>query len=173
MKKLYAGLCVVMSSLLIVSSFGKVDPTPEQQQTFDKEILPLLTEQCMDCHSVAKGKTKGGLSLDSHESLLKGGENGKVIDFHNVKESTFIKAINWDGDLRMPEKKKLSDQQIALLTKWIEQGAFDTRASGELKDKRDHWAFKLPQVPKVPTVKNESWCFNKIDYFILSKLEEK
>jgi hypothetical protein len=173
MKKLRVGLCVVMSSLLIATSFGRVEPTAEQQQIFDKEILPLLSEQCMDCHSVAKGKTKGGLSLDSHESFVKGGESGKTVNFHNIKESLFIKAINWDGDLRMPEKKKLSDEQIALLTKWVEQGAFDTRATGELKDKRDHWAFKLPQVPKVPLVKNEYWCYNKIDYFILSKLEEK
>ena len=170
-----------ISKLLLIAwiiqsmmAFGVTDFTPDQTTFFENKIRPLLKEKCLECHS-HENKIKGGLSMDTREDLLKGGESGVVVDLKQVDKSILIKAINWDGDLKMPEKKKLSDEQIADLTKWLEMGIPDTRDGSKIvrKDKKEHWAFQPVVKPKVPPVKNEAWCYNKIDYFILSKLEEK
>ena len=115
-----------ISKLLLVAwimqsmtMFGATDFTPDQTTFFESKIRPLLKEKCLECHS-HENKIKGGLSMDTREDLLKGGESGIVVDLKQIDKSILIKAINWDGDLKMPEKKKLSDDQIADLTKWLE-----------------------------------------------------
>ena len=157
--------------------FAKQDFKPEQLNFFETKVRPLLTEKCLECHSNEKGKVKGGLSLDSREEILKGGENGDVFDKDNISKSTLLKAINWSGELQMPEKKKLTDEQINILTQWFEMGIPDPRQVGDkvLKNtkKKDYWSFQPVVKPKIPFVKMESWCYNNIDRFVLSKLEEK
>lgn len=163
---------LVLRSIMIHCLLGVIPFTSEQTAFFENKIRPVLKEKCLECHS-HENKIKGGLSMDTREDLLKGGESGEVVDLKKVDKSLLIKAINWDGDLKMPEKKKLSDEQIADLTKWLEMGIPDTRDGAKIvrKDKKEHWAFQPIVKPKVPVVKNETWCYNKIDYFILSKLE--
>ena len=157
--------------------FAKQDLNPEQLNFFETRVRPLLTEKCLECHSNEKGKVKGGLSLDSREEILKGGENGEVFNKDAISKSLLLKAVNWDGDLQMPEKKKLTTEQIGILTQWFEMGIPDPREVGDktLKNtkKKDYWSFQPVVKPKIPFVKMESWCYNNIDRFILSKLEEK
>jgi hypothetical protein len=164
----------LMSISLMCSSQAKTEFSSQQTTFFETEVRPLLKDKCLECHS-SEHKIKGGLSMDTRDELLKGGESGAVIDLKNSKASLLLRAINWDGDLHMPEKQKLSPEQIDVLTKWVEQGLPDTRDGSNVvkKDKKEHWAFQPVIKPKIPTVKNESWCYNKIDYFILSKLEER
>lgn len=152
---------------------AKQEFNSEQLNFFENKVRPLLSEQCLECHSNIKGKVKGGLSLDTRKEFIKGGESGSIYNESNVKESPLIKAINWDGELHMPEKKKLSPEQIGIFTKWLEQGAPDTREGDKtIKTKDSHWAFQPVIKPKVPYVKNENWCYNTIDRFVLAKLEE-
>jgi len=157
--------------------FAKQDLNPEQLNFFETRVRPLLTEKCLECHSNEKGKVKGGLSLDTREEILKGGENGDVFNKDAISKSLLLKAVNWDGDLQMPEKKKLTTEQIGILTQWFEMGIPDPREVGDktLKNtkKKDYWSFQPVVKPKIPFVKMESWCYNNIDRFILSKLEEK
>lgn len=156
------------------SLFAKQEFSSEQLNFFENKVRPLLAEQCLECHSNIKGKVKGGLSLDTRKEFMRGGESGVIYKPENIKDSTLLKAINWDGDLRMPEKKKLSTEQIQILTQWLEQGVPDTREEDKSVKKKDsHWAFQPVIKPKVPFVKNEAWCYNTIDRFILSKLEDK
>ena len=168
-------LVLVASFAAFCSSlFAKQEFSSEQLNFFENKVRPLLAEQCMECHSNAKGKVKGGLSLDTRKEFIRGGESGVIYKPENLKESPFLKAINWDGDLHMPEKKKLSPEQIAIFTQWLEQGVPDTRVEDKnVKTKESHWAFQPVVKPKVPFVKNENWCYNTIDRFVLAKLEEK
>ena len=168
---------LVLFTTFCSNLFAKQDFKPEQLNFFETKVRPLLTEKCLECHSNEKGKVKGGLSLDSREEILKGGENGDVFDKDNISKSTLLKAINWSGELQMPEKKKLTDEQINILTQWFEMGIPDPRQVGDkvLKNtkKKDYWSFQPVVKPKIPFVKMESWCYNNIDRFVLSKLEEK
>jgi hypothetical protein len=153
---------------------AKQEFSSDQLNFFENKVRPLLAEQCLECHSNTKGKVKGGLSMDTRKEVLRGGESGVIYKAESVKESPLIKAINWDGDLHMPEKKKLSSEEISILTQWLEQGVPDTRIEDNgSKKKESHWAFQPVVKPKVPFVKNEDWCYNTIDRFVLAKLEEK
>jgi len=161
--------------ILVLTCHSKQEFNTEQINFFEAKIRPILIEKCLECHSSEKGKVKGGLSLDSRDNLLKGGESGEVVDFKDVNGSILIKAINWDGDLHMPEKVKLTAEQIADITEWVKQKLPDSReAVIDLKTKKQNfWTFQPIVKPKVPYVKNEAWCYNTIDRFILAKLEEK
>jgi len=168
---------LVLFTAFCSNLFAKQDVTPDQLNFFETKVRPLLTEKCLECHSNEKGKVKGGLSLDSREEIIKGGENGDIFNKDNITQSTLLKAINWSGELQMPEKKKLTDEQISVLTQWFEMGIPDPRQVGDkaLKNtkKKEYWSFQPVIKPKVPFVKMENWCYNNIDRFILSKLEEK
>ncbi|MEQ1859554.1 MAG: PSD1 and planctomycete cytochrome C domain-containing protein [Chthoniobacteraceae bacterium] len=156
--------------------------TSEQTEFFESKVRPILSAQCYKCHSLEENKVKGGLSLDTKNGWQKGGDSGAVIEPGHPEKSLLITAIGYkDADLQMPPKgEKLSDEQIAVLTKWVKMGAPDPRVADEatktkltgLTDSaRHHWAY-LPVVkPAVPTVKNANWCKTPIDAYIAQGLE--
>src|SRR3954469_1650042 len=105
--------------------------SPDQTQFFEARIRPILTANCYKCHSIEQGKAKGGLTLDTRDGLLKGGENGSVLVAGDPTKSKLIAAITYnDPDLQMPPKgEKLSDKEIADLTAWVKMGAPDPRVA--------------------------------------------
>lgn len=90
---------------------------------FVTEIQPLFEASCVKCH--AKGKSKGGFSLETRESFLKGGETGPGATPGSGKKSLIVELIaSDDPDEVMPKKgKKLTDQEIAVVQRWIDEGA--------------------------------------------------
>ena len=85
----------------------------------------MLVDECYKCHSVASGKSKGGLLLDTKEGLLKGGENGPAIVPGEPEKSRLIEAVRYTNpDLQMPPKgHRLSEPQVADLVAWVKMGA--------------------------------------------------
>src|SRR5437867_9803969 len=112
-------------------AFGKI--TPEQAKSlppsaarnvdFAKEIKPVLEASCIKCHG--RGRTKGDLSIESRDTLLKGGESGPALVPGKSAESRVIELVaGLDPDSVMPQKgKRLTPEQIGLLRAWIDQGA--------------------------------------------------
>ena len=155
----------------------------EDFEFFEKNIRPVLVDNCYKCHSATSEKVKGGLLLDSKEGSLKGGDTGPAIVPGDLEKSLLIKAVRYtDKDLQMPPKdKKLPDAQIADLVAWVKMGAPDPRTNKAAAPKppydfaaaRKQWAFHPPQDPSIPTVKNKKWVKSPIDNFIEAKLEEK
>jgi hypothetical protein len=99
-------------------------PAPASHQIdFSKDIKPLFEAACIQCH--AKGKTKGGLSLETRDSFLKGGDTGPAAVPGKSAESLIVKLVaGLDPDSKMPKKgKKWTLEQIGLLRAWIDQGA--------------------------------------------------
>ncbi len=148
---------------------------PEHVDFFENKIRPMLVNHCLECHSQEKGKVKGGLNMDTRADFLKGGENGVSLKPGDVSGSAVVKAIEWADDLQMPPKKKLTDEQISIFKQWVSMGAPDPRegSSGPKWSKKDHWGFQPVTRPAVPKPKNDSWCKNSVDRFILAKIEEK
>jgi len=172
-------LCLVLFTTS-ASLLSAADLTPSQTQFFETKIRPVLAENCYKCHSSQAEKVKGGLLLDTRESLLKGGESGPAILPGDPDKSLLIKAINYrDPDLQMPPKgKKLPDDQIADLTAWVKMGAPDPRTTpaGQktlASDGKQHWAWQPLNKPEIPQVKDSTWARSPIDNFILAKLDEK
>jgi len=68
--------------------------SPEHKKFFEDKIQPILAESCYKCHSVAEGKSKGGLTLDTREALRKGGENGSAVKPGAPEESLLMTGLS-------------------------------------------------------------------------------
>jgi hypothetical protein len=157
---------------------------PAGLEFFEKNIRPIFTERCYECHSKEKGVSKGGLILDSRLGLLAGGDLGPAVVPGELKKSVLLVAVHQsDPDISMPPRKagaKLSPTQIGLIEEWIKMGAPAPAGAGGAKltglsDKaRGHWAFQQVRDVAVPTMLSDpAWGSNEVDAFILSKLDEK
>ena len=88
---------------------------------FESQVRPLLVARCHKCHGAAP--VKGGLSLVSRAGAIAGGDSGPVVVPGKPDESRLITAVRYaDNQLQMPPDAKLSDAEIARLTRWIQEG---------------------------------------------------
>mgnify|MGYP001161334150 FL=1 len=175
---------VALLSCLLVAFFcakAKSESSLKEEEVkfFESKIRPVLVEQCYRCHS-SEEKIRGGLSIDTREGILHGGDSGPAIVPGDLNSSLLWTAINWaDEDYEMPPKKKLPINVIADFKKWIEMGAPDPRVikAGYVKTEidiekgKDFWSFKKPIKRPLPEIKNESWPVSETDHFILAKLD--
>lgn len=119
---------------------------------FESKVRPLLVEKCLECHS-HQTETSGGLSLDSKDDWIKGGDSGQAIAPEQWDHSLVWKAVSYrDPHLQMPPSGKLSDKEIDILRQWLATGALDPRSSAAkrptlsqglpLENAQDHWAYR-------------------------------
>ena len=174
---------MTLAGALIVVSLGQAmaaDSNPKGIEFFEKNIRPVLANNCYQCHSADARNLKGGLFLDSKQGILNGGDSGPVIVPGNPSESRLIEAIHHNGKLKMPPKRKLPDRVIANFSIWISMGAPDPRVANggnpvkseiDLEEGRKFWSFNPPTKNQAPTVKNAAWPRGEIDQFVLAKLE--
>ncbi|HIE96619.1 MAG TPA: DUF1549 domain-containing protein, partial [Fuerstia sp.] len=157
-------------------------PTAAQLEFFEKEVRPLLAQQCYSCHSAKAKKLQAGLRVDSRAALLRGGDSGEAIFPGDADASLLIEAVRYES-YEMPPKGKLQAKDIKTLERWVEMGApwptedaptgiaappeFDL-----MHRKSEHWVWQPVRSPDVPQVANESWPRNDIDHFVLARLEE-
>lgn len=153
------------------------EPTREQTEFFEQKIRPVLADRCYKCHSAEADKIKGGLLLDTREGVIRGGESGAMIVPGDPDKSLLIQALRYtDESLKMPPKEMLSTNQIADFAAWVRMGAPDPRAEKTARTYRvttNSWAFRAPELPPIPKVKNKKWASQPIDAFILARLEQK
>ncbi len=137
-----------------------------------REVKPVLAEHCYRCHGASQ--QKAGLRLDTAAALTKGGDHGAGMVVGNSKESLLLQALRGTHAeiSQMPYKKPpLPDAQIAILARWIDQGA--KAPAAEVPQSDQHWAFVAPVRAPLPAVKQTKWPRNGIDRFILARLEKE
>ena len=116
-------ICAALLQMGICRSQG-AQPPQADVDFFEQKIRPVLVEKCYKCHSEQAPKLKGGLSLETREALLKGGETGPAIVLQKPAQSLLIKAIgHGNEDTAMPPKEKLPANVIADFEKWVQLGA--------------------------------------------------
>ncbi|HTL57302.1 MAG TPA: DUF1553 domain-containing protein [Candidatus Limnocylindrales bacterium] len=135
---------------------------------FDRDIRPILAENCYPCHGPDQNKRKAKLRLDLREDAIKVLPNGEcAIVPGDLSRSKLVERISSkDPDEIMPPSKsgkKLTSQEISLFTRWVADGA----------TWQNHWSFIAPRRPALPTVKNKRWPRNPIDNFVLARLEQE
>ncbi|MFO0941881.1 MAG: DUF1549 domain-containing protein [Pirellulales bacterium] len=138
---------------------------------FSSRAIALLEAKCTQCHGAAK--QEAGLRLDSAEGLLAGGDSGEVLVSGSAEKSRLIEYVRGDGDSIMPpEGDRLSEAEVELLRSWIKSGAKWSSKRNQLKSDEvsRHWAFRMIELPDVPTEKIKNWCRNEIDRFVAEKL---
>jgi hypothetical protein len=133
---------------------------------YNRDIKPILSENCYACHGPDHEKRKAGLRLDLRDELFKPLKSGAiaVVPGDLIKSELVRRITAADQDDRMPPLKSghtLTPAQIETLTRWVQEGA---RWSG-------HWAYLKPERPPLPDVKNQAWARNPIDGFVLARLE--
>jgi hypothetical protein len=160
-------------------------PTAAQLEFFESKVRPVLAENCYKCHSTGAEKIKGGLTLDTREGVLRGGDTGPSIVPGQPDASLLIKAVRYtDTDLQMPPgDKKLPDQAIRDLEQWVALGAPDPRTdaataqqlhAADLAKARQHWAFQPVRRATVPAPEDaQNWAANDVDRFILAAMTPK
>ena len=160
----------VLATALLLCCAVRADearqPIPERIQ-FNRDIRPILAENCYACHGPDANKRKADLRMDTKDGLFSAIKDKHPVVPGKTDQSELFRRINADDpDERMPDPKsgkRLSGRQVALLKKWIEQGA----------PWQGHWAFTAPLRPALPQVHDESWPRNAIDRFILARLQEE
>ena len=164
-------------------SYPKAISADDGLEFFEKKIRPLLLDRCETCHSLAKGETSGGLTLDTREGWEKGGDSGPPIVRGKPNESLLIQAVRYeeDGPQMPPREKggKLNESEIAALIEWVRRGAPDPRIAearigGMTEDEaRRWWAFQPIRTIKPPVVSGARWPRNEIDQFVMAKLKAR
>lgn len=154
-----------LNRLMIVAAFVGAQPAGAQVD-FNRDIRPILSDVCFQCHGPDSQTRVSELRLDTRAGLF-----AKLDDVHIVvpgdpSASELIRRISSeDSDVRMPptdSKLSLTKSQIDQLTKWVSEGA-----SWDM-----HWAFVAPQRPKLPVTTAPDWCRNAIDHFVLKRLDD-
>lgn len=150
--------CAVCSCALGAAQAGeKVD--------FDREVRPILVANCYKCHGPHDEAREAGLRFDSHQgataTLRKG--HRAIVPF-SPDESLILQRISQtDIEQRMPPEGNdpLSLEQIAILRKWIQEGAVFTPPR----------AFRALDQTPAPDVRDQTWCESDIDRFVLATRE--
>jgi hypothetical protein len=147
--------------LLIIPCLGTALSAGAGELSFNRDIRPILSENCFYCHGQDGNKRKADLRLDDRTAAVE----AKAFVPGDAAASELVKRIfSTDPDEQMPppdSHRHLSPAQREKLQEWISQGAkYET-----------HWAFVAPMRPPVPEVKTPGWARNDIDRFVLAKLE--
>ncbi len=150
----------------------------ETSLTFEQHVRPILKAHCFHCHG-EENKPKGGLDLRLARLMVQGGDSGEAIVPGKHDESYLWERI--DADEMPPGEKKLTPQEKAVITQWIDQGAPTARPEPESlppgpvfsEEERAFWSFQPIQRPEIPKVEHREQVRTPIDAFLLRRLEEK
>lgn len=134
--------------------------------TYGRDVRPILADRCFACHGPDAGTREAKLRLDTFEGATAARKYGAAIVPGDAEASLLLERIHAEDEHeRMPPansgKRALSDDERETLRRWIEAGA----------EYQPHWAFVAPVRPELPDVRDEAWCRNEVDRFVLARLE--
>ena len=130
---------------------------------FNRDIRPILSDNCFFCHGPDKSHRKAKLRLDVREAAV---EHGALVPGKADESELVSRVFETDETLVMPppdSHKKLTAKQKDLLKRWVGQGAVY----------QPHWAYITPTRPAVPAVMMANWVRNPVDAFVLAELEKR
>lgn len=146
-----------------------ISPVIGEKVDFEKEIAPIFAERCLKCHGPEKRKSE--LLLDQRAVMLVGGDSGLPSIVPGDPGKSFLVEVITDheSDMAMPPKgDPLMAEQIALIEKWITEGAdWPGQMDKVIETKTDHWSFQQVKRPEVPEGE-----INPVDFFINHALKE-
>ncbi len=169
-RRLSYGRIVLASTLVCFGMCGPValSAAEEGKKTvdFDRDIRPILSDNCYSCHGPDQEHRKAKLRLDTREGVFGKDKQEGVVKPGSLDESELLQRIlSTEKDETMPPpetNKKLKPEQVELVKAWILQGA----------PYKGHWAFEVPVKPAEPAVES-TWARNPIDRFLLAEMKNK
>ncbi len=135
--------------------------TSAGEVSFNRQILPILSDKCFHCHGPDSSHREADLRLDLREEAIK----DAIVPGKSADSEAFLRILSKDPDEVMPPPKShltLTQQEKDLLKQWIDEGA----------EYQPHWSFIAPaSVVAVPSVTDKAWPRNDIDRFVLARLD--
>ena len=169
----------LLNALLLITLLPAVTADDAKKQYFLSSVEPLLQQHCYHCHSHSGGSMESGLTLDWASGWQTGGSRGPAVIPGKPDDSLLIQAVRHSSpELRMPADK-LSDAEIRILEKWVQDGAYDPRTTAPAKPviNADWWSWRpliRPAVPKpVANTPDSTEPLNPIDAFLLAELDSR
>jgi hypothetical protein len=150
-------LAFTVAVLLTATSVFAQAPQPD----FTRDIRPILTGKCFQCHGPDDKVRKAGLRLDTRDGATKKLESGNAA----ITPGEIRITSNDSAHVMPPAKvgKKLTSEEILALSRWINAGA----------PYPQHWAYVKPVRPMTPETKDTTWPITPVDRFILARLEKE
>jgi cytochrome c553 len=161
---------------IVLATFSGSASGDERTDFFESRIRPLLISSCVECHG--PDKQESNLRLDSRQQVLEGvADTEALVVANNVESSRLMQVVAWsDDDVQMPPKEKLSAEQLADLTRWIQDGAvwpadseFGKAGAVDADAWKQHWAFQ-PITDPVPPQAADGAVAHPVDAFITAQL---
>ncbi|MGD9723162.1 MAG: DUF1553 domain-containing protein [Pirellulales bacterium] len=157
---------VVAALCLFAVLGGALAPAAaDEALEFNRDIRPLLSDNCFQCHGPDQAQRQAELRLDVEASAKRDHDGVRPVVPGDPAASELVRRLkNSDPDERMPPPKSgkhLTADEIARISRWIEQGA----------QWQKHWAFLPPVRSPVPAVRAATRMQNPIDAFVLARLE--
>ncbi len=158
---------LLVSLLAVGCGFAGLSAANAASPEYNRDVRPILSENCFSCHGADSASRKAKLRLDSfEEATAKRTDGSQSIIPGRPDDSEVIRRIFDDGDDLMPPEnshKVLTAHQKDLLKRWIGDGA----------KYQPHWSFIAPGKAPLPKVKTPRWVRNPVDAFILARLESE
>ncbi len=169
-RSIYAVIIILLT--LVISchnrEYSSISELPERVD-YNYHIKPILSDRCYACHGPDDNTREAQLRLDTKEGALQAlTESGKpaIVAGNPSKSVLWQRITSQDPQSIMPPPEShltLSEYEIAVLGKWIDQGA----------EWKSHWAFIPPQKAPLPNIKQKDWIQNEIDIWVLAQLEQQ
>lgn len=149
----------------------------DEHLTFERDVWPIFREHCFDCHGATE-ELSGQLDLRQVRLMQEGGESGPAITAGRPDESYLLDRIR--GEEMPPGEVKVPAEQIAILERWIAEGARTARPEpdslppglGVSPEERSFWSFQPIHRPQVPAFAAADRVRTPIDAFLLARLRE-
>ena len=161
MRKIFV-IALTVNSLTLADAAGQI-------VEFNRDIRPILSDKCYTCHGpdAANRKTKLRFDIESGAKIELSKGRMAIVPGDPSKSEVYRRISSTDKAVRMPPaymgRERLTDREIDLLRRWIEQGARWEK----------HWAFIPPKRPAIPDVHEKNWVRNAVDAFVLARLEQE
>lgn len=169
MRKIFIPLIISGFFLLHSCITGGPSADLPDQVSYNFHVRPILSDKCFKCHGPDAAQRKAGLRLDIRDSAFAPLRETKgafaFVPGDPGASEVYKRIISDDPNYQMPTPDAhlgmLAPQEVALVKKWIEQGA----------KYENHWAFIAPVKVSLPRVSDEGWATNAIDRFVLQQLD--
>jgi cytochrome c553 len=199
----FLGVAVCNLAAWTLASWGlAADPAEQARRDyFEAHVRPLLVAHCYACHAADAPSLGGNLRLDTAAGGRTGGDRGAAIVPGDAEASLLLRAVRYQApELQMPPERRLAAEQIAVLERWIADGAVDPRtdagpaesvrgpAPSDPEAGRSHWAFqplRRQALAQPLTAANsagatsagdgapEAWAWNSLDHFVASRRQSE
>ncbi|MBA3312300.1 MAG: DUF1553 domain-containing protein [Planctomycetaceae bacterium] len=154
-------------SLLALCILPSATFAADRAVDFAREIRPLLSDKCFFCHGPDPTHREADLRLDMRDGVFADrGGYAAVVPGKPDESEIILRITSDDDDIKMPppdSHKELTTEEIALIKRWVEQGA----------EWKGHWAYEPLERPPVPQAASADWPLNSIDRFVLARLDRE